>query len=118
LAVDARRVRLMFEAGKLMHVDEVATAPADWAGLAARDQAVIEVGGVGAVPMPVPSIEQEMQDEDVHHVAVTAPHPDGLDDLGMKELRAIAEREGAPTRVSRADQREAIRAHRGSQPID
>ena len=97
LAVNARRVRLMFEAGKLMHPE-------------ASEDALIEVGAVGAIT-PAPSIAQGMQDEDIHHVAV-APVTDELDDLGMKELRAIAEAEGAPTRVSRADQRQAIREHR------
>ena len=109
LAVDARRVRLMFEAGKLIHPE-------------ASEDALIEVGAVGAIT-PAPSIAQGMQDEDAHHVAVTASAADTsaptteqvtdeLDDLGMKELRAIAEAEGAPTRVSRAEQRAAIREHR------
>jgi hypothetical protein len=107
LAIDTRRVRLMFEAGKLMH-------PVGYAA------PVVEVGAVGAVLTPPPSIAQEMQDEDIYHTSATSTplddavvlSDDGLDDLGMKDLRAIAEAEGAPTRVSRADQREAIREHR------
>jgi hypothetical protein len=111
MSVDQRRVRLLFEAGKLMHPDAVEITPADWAGLQAREHATA-----------APSIEQEMQDEDVHHIAVTAAvadeqpatpvEADGLDDLNMKELRALADAEGAPFRVSRDAQREAIREAR------
>jgi hypothetical protein len=43
---------------------------------------------------------------------VSASDPDGLDDLNMVELRAIAAAEDAPTRVSREAQREAIRENR------
>jgi hypothetical protein len=97
LAVDRRRVRLMFDAGKLEH------------------------------PESEPSIETEMRDEDIHHVAVTAAPADaipadepssvespddGLDGLTMPELREIAAREDAPTRVSRASQVLAIRETR------
>lgn len=121
MSVDQRRVRLLFDAGKLDH------------------PAVVQ-----ATPTPVAPIAQEVQDDDIHHIAVTAaaadgqpasteqvtvdlvandlivdrpsvgdgPASDGLDDLAMPELRAIAEAEGAPFKVSRADQREAIRAKR------
>lgn len=34
--------------------------------------------------------------------------PEGFDDMGMKDLRKIAQEIGAPTKVSLADQREAI----------
>jgi hypothetical protein len=108
LSVDQRRVRLLFEAGKLMHPDG-ATPPVE--------EPLIEVGAVGAV---LPTIAQEMQDEDIHHVAVTTtpvydaetPVVDDLDGLNMRELRAIAEAEGATTRLRRDDQRQAIRDHR------
>jgi hypothetical protein len=105
LAMDARRVRLLFEAGKLTHDGASFSAEADWTGMQSADQA--------AYVEPAP-VSVEMQDEDIHHAAVTAPasEPDGLDDLNMVELRAIAAAEGAPTRVSRSDQREAIREHR------
>lgn len=109
-AIDQRRVRQLFEAGKLMHADEMVTlsvpAEADLAGLQAADQAAYA---------PAPSIEQEMQDEDIHHAAVTAPteqEADDLDALNLRELRAIAAEIGAPSRVSREDQREAIRERR------
>jgi hypothetical protein len=97
LAVDARRVRLLFEAGKLMHPEgEVVPEP--------------EV-----VLTPAPAIEQEVQDEDILAVAAETPadtEDDGLDDLNMKELREIADAEGAPFRVSREAQRDAIRENR------
>jgi hypothetical protein len=110
LSVDQRRVKLLFDAGKIMH------------------------------PVTEGSpIELEVQDEDIHHIAVTAASADeqpaapeqvssepaetaetaasdelqdDLTDLTMKELRAIADAEGAPFRVSRDAQREAIREHR------
>jgi hypothetical protein len=108
-SVDQRRVRLLFDAGKIMHPEPTLTASAKPA----------------ATPKPEPvatPISIEMQDEDVHHIAVTAaaadeqPAPsledDGLEDLGMKELREIAMAENAPFRVSREAQREAIRENR------
>jgi len=115
LAVAQRRVKQLFDNGKLMHPETAAEAVVE---------PVIEVGAVGAILTPEPSIEQEMQDEDIAHVAATAeddePGPadlveagdDGLDALNMRELRAIAEAEGAPTRLRREDQRQAIREHR------
>jgi hypothetical protein len=87
LAVDQRRVRQMFEAGKLEHT------PAE----------------------PVAVITNEIADEDIHRIAVTAAaaiEDDNLEGMRMPELREIAEREGAPTRVSRSEQVEAIRATR------
>jgi hypothetical protein len=63
-----------------------------------------------------------VQDDDIHHIAVTATasdeqpsapvEDDGLEELGMKELREIAVVENAPFRVSREAQREAIRENR------
>jgi hypothetical protein len=116
LAIDARRVRLLFDSGKLMHA---ATAEPAFAPL-------IEVGAVGAVLTPAPSIAQETEDEDIHHIAVTAApadeqpaapeqvtgETDGLDDLKMKDLRAIAAAEGAPVRLRRNEQIDAIRENR------
>lgn len=112
-ALDQRRVRQLFDNGKLMH------GTAMDSGLAAM-QAREMVGRI----TPVPSVEQEMQDDDIHYVAVTTPAADeppapaeqvtgdGLDELGMKELREIAQAEDAPFRVSREAQREAIRENR------
>jgi hypothetical protein len=108
LAVAQRRVRQLFDNGKLMHPDEPA------------------MPALAPKPVPAKTIEEEVEDEDIHHAAVTAAAPadepsaaakyvaasDGLDDLNMKELRAIAEEEGAPFRVSRDDQRVAIRENR------
>jgi hypothetical protein len=104
LSVDQRRVKLLFDAGKLLHPDTPFASPAPASASA-------------------PAIAQEMQDEDVHRSAVTAtaadeqPAPaeqvdDGLDDLDMKALRAIADAENAPLRVSRDLQRKAIRENR------
>ena len=102
LAVSQRRVKALFDAGKLMHVD------ADIAPEQAEKPAMT----------PAPSIEQEVQDQEILAIAA-APEPatepaneDGLDDLNMKELRAIADAEGVPYRLSRSDQRGSIREHR------
>jgi hypothetical protein len=109
LAVDARRVRLMFEAGKLMHADEGGRVgpkgfepPAIGPALTAEEQTA--------------SIAQEMQDEDIHHIAVTSTpvYDDGLEDMKMQDLRAIAEAEGAPTRLRRQDQIDVIRENRAA----
>jgi hypothetical protein len=95
MAIAQRRVKLLFDAGKLLHPET---------------EEVFEA-------TPEPTIAQEMQDEDIQHIAVSDEQPaaepvDELDGLTMPELRAIAEEEGAPTRVSRQAQREAIREHR------
>jgi hypothetical protein len=104
MAVDQRRVKLLFDAGKLMHPDTDAAPEAE---------PLIEVAAVGAVPAP--TIAQEVEDEDAHHIAATEPAEqvsDDLDGLNMSQLRAIALAENAPSRVSRAEQREAIRENR------
>jgi hypothetical protein len=124
MSVDQRRVRLLFEAGKLTHGPEVSTVTAqvvmpasDLAGLQAREsaanavaEAVTDAEVIALFGGDVPTIEQEMADEDILALAAS----DGLDDMNMKDLRAIAEKEGAPYRVSREAQREAIRQHRNA----
>ena len=101
LSVAQRRVFLLFEAGKLTH-DAGTEAPAPKA----------------EKPTPAPKpVEQEVQDEEILAAAAEpAPEPeaptDELDDMNMKQLRAIAEDEGAPYRTSRDAQRQAIREHR------
>lgn len=101
MAIAQRRAKLLFDAGKLMHPDTA--------------EVVEETAA--------PTIEQEVQDEGIHHIAATAASDepqtvadadpvDELDGLTMPELRAIAEAEGAPTRVSRQAQRDAIRENR------
>lgn len=107
LSVAQRRVKQLYDAGKLMHHTDVdvPTPPAT----------------------PAPTIETEVQDDTILADAATPladepapPTPladepeDDLVGLNMTELRAIAEREGAPSRVSRAAQREAIREHRAA----
>ena len=117
MAIAQRRVKLLFEAGKLMHPD------------AAEPDATEVLMPDGAATQPTaPSIAQEGQNDEAHHSTVAATATvttaaedepaspaepvDDLDAMTMPELRAVAEQEGAPTRVSRAAQREAIRGHR------
>ena len=103
LSVSQRRVFLLYEAGKLTHeADANAEAPK------------AETPKPAPAPEPKP-IEQEVQDDEILTAAAEpeAPAPaDDLEDLNMKELRAIAEEEGAPYRTSRDAQRQAIREHR------
>jgi hypothetical protein len=110
MSIAQRRVTQLFDNGKLTHPEGAAAPVSNLAALQAREMA--------GAPAPAPvekTIEQEMQDEDI--LAATAFEPatafgDGLDLLDMKALRAIAEEEGAPYRVSRELQREAIRENR------
>lgn len=122
-----RRVRQLFDAGKLTHTAEGGAV----SGPGALPLMGEVVTGSGLTPA-----QQEIQDETILALAsappsaeapsqvsepVMLPEPeDDLTDLNMKELRAIAEAEDAPTRTSRADQRAAIRdnrAERVARPI-
>ncbi len=104
LSVAQRRVKQLFDAGKLMHAEEVKS---DWAGLQARESAA---PAPKPAPAPEPAIETEMEDDTI--LADAAEPIDELDELDMKALREIALAEDAPTRVSREAQREAIRENR------
>lgn len=55
-------------------------------------------------------IEIEVEDNEILAAAVEGDELDAIDD--MKELRVIADAEGAPYKVSKADQRQAIRDNR------
>lgn len=108
LAVAHRRARQMFDAGMLMHKDDFTELPEpEPQSPDAQDDFVVS---------PAPTIEQEMQDEDVQHIAaIAAAQNDGLDDLNLTQLREIADAEGVEYRVSRAAQRDAIRQNRQKQ---
>lgn len=86
LSVDQRRVRLLFESGKLMH--EAPMEVRSPTGPASTPQAPV----ADAPQLPVP--------DDL----------EAIDDI--KELRRIADEIGAPYKVSKADQRQAIREAR------
>jgi len=106
MAVALRRVRLLFESGKLMHPEPAFVEPTPPPTQPAR----VEARSIA--PTSAPTIAQETQDEDIAHAAAVAADDDGLDTLNMKQLRAIADAEGAPTRLRREDQRAVIREHR------
>lgn len=102
LSIAQRRVKQLFDAGKLMHPAE-GTAPT--------------AKGAEEVAPPKPEVVLEQHNDPAPKgetfAADVEPQPvDELDGLTMPELRAIAEAEGAPSRVSRAAQREAIRENR------
>jgi hypothetical protein len=104
MAVAQRRVRQLFDAGKLMHGEAVVT-PAPTIEQEIEDMDILTTAAAPVDPLP-PEGEHDEAD-------TPAPPPvDDLDGLNMKELRVIAEAEDAPTRVSREAQREAIREHR------
>jgi len=87
-------VALLFEAGKLMH------------------SAVAEPARQPVTPSAEPTSAEPL--------ASTAEQDStGLDALNLKELRVIATNEGAPYRVSRDAQRQAIIDHRkGSADVE
>lgn len=113
LSVAQRRVFLLFEAGKLTH---------DAPGVEAPKAEPIKgpKPNVALDPSQEPAPDGEMFEATVGDTGramqpVEEPGPvDELDDMNMKELRAVAEEEGAPYRTSRDAQRQAIREHRDS----
>jgi len=121
LSVAQRRVFLLYEAGKLTHEAGEKDASSASVGKDLITSMEAALAAVKATPKPV---EQEVQDHEILTAAteggtgetmqpVEEPGPvDELDDLTMKELRVIAEAEGAPYRTSRELQRQAIREHR------
>lgn len=94
MAIAQRRVVQMFDAGKLTHKDKEPTPkitkPVE---ITVEDNPLDSLSYYGA---PVINEEYDL---------------DAIDD--MKELRRIADEIGAPYKVSKADQRQAIRDHRG-----
>ena len=105
LAVAQRRVKQLFDAGKLMH-------PAQGGTVAAPAQTPL----MGEKPSEQ-TVQTEIEnDEILANAADTAAADDeivdDLTDLNMKELRAIALEIDAPSRVNRKAQREAIRERR------
>lgn len=81
-AISRRRVGQMFNVGKVMHPEG-----------AAEDKALNDLADANEYWEPTP---------DTYNL-------EEIDD--MKELRRIADELGAPYKVSKADQREAIQAH-------
>ena len=90
-AISQRRVAQMFDAGKLIHNDKMD---------------VIE-----RVNAPEVTVEDNPLESLDYYDA--GDELDAIDD--MKELRRIADSEGAPYKVSKADQRQAIRDHRNKE---
>lgn len=104
LSVAQRRVKQLFDAGKLMHANdggEIA-GPGDTALMGEKPSEQTRIAEPASTLPPTAAAT----------AASAATPQDELDDLNMKELRVIAEREGAPSRVSRESQRDAIRETR------
>ena len=91
-SISQRRVAQMFDAGKLIHNDKMD---------------VIE-----RVNAPEVTVEDNPL-ESLDYYDAETDDLDAIDD--MKELRRIADSEGAPYKGSKADQRQAIRDHRNKE---
>jgi hypothetical protein len=91
-SISQRRVMQMFDAGKLKHDDEV------------TPERIKEEYTPERIDNPLESLDYYTAETD---------DLDAIDD--MKELRAIADSIGAPYKVSKADQRQAIRDHRNKE---
>ena len=105
MAVTQRRVRQLYDAGYLYHINgygdrhsmvKSSTAGSNFSPSAAFPPPAQEVGG---------SSENGSAVEDTQ---------DDLSDLKMSDLREIAKSEGAEIKVSKVDQRAAIRENRNS----
>jgi len=104
LAVAQRRVLQMFEAGYLYHAD---SKPVN---VTVEDKTTVKLA-----PEPVDVTFKDKIEElaDMGQEWDAEPVGDDLDAIDdMKELRAIADAEGAPYKVSKKDQRQAIRDNR------
>ena len=104
LAVAQRRVLQMFEAGYLYHAD---SKPVN---VTVEDKTTVK-----PTPEPVDVTFKDKIEElaDMGQEWDAEPVGDDLDAIDdMKELRAIADAEGAPYKVSKKDQRQAIRDNR------
>lgn len=112
LAIAQRRVKQLFDNNKLMHLDDAPAPKPDLAGLQARE--AMRHVEPAPEPEPEPTFAEDLTQsltEAVEMEAASEP-VDELDELDMKALRAIAAEEGAPSRVSREAQRQAIRENR------
>jgi hypothetical protein len=104
LAVAQRRVLQMFEAGYLYHAD---SKPVN---VTVEDKTAVK-----PTPEPVDVTFKDKIEElaEMGQEWDAEPVGDDLDAIDdMKELRAIADAEGAPYKVSKKDQRQAIRDNR------
>ena len=125
LAVSQRRAMQMFDAGKLTHKDkDPAPKTPKSVEVTAKDKALQDLADTDQYWDADENITPERKTEEVtperkplesldyYEVPIISEEYDldAIDDL--KALRAIADEIGAPYKVSKADQREAIRAHR------
>lgn len=98
MAIDTRKAQKLFDTGYIRHPKN-------------GDQVDYTMPQAETVSVP-------QRSADTTHRGYTASgwESDGLDDIdSLIELKAIAEREGAPTTVSKEGQRRLIREHRAKQ---
>ena len=106
--MDQRRVKQMFDSGMLLHPEEVRSHGTDEMRRNLRGQDLQTL-----VAQAQAEASQDTATADAPATPISADEPaDDLSDLNMKDLRRIAEEIDAPTRLSRADQRAAIRERR------
>ena len=79
-------------------------APLDWRSASISQRRVAQMFDAGKL------IHNDKPEVTVESLDYYTDDLDAIDD--MKELRRIADSEGAPYKVSKADQRQAIREHR------
>jgi hypothetical protein len=107
-SIDQRKTRQLFDVGKLMH-DATASVvtPAPTALQEVEDEAILIAASEAPEAPPTEAPEAPPTE-----APEAQPEDDGLDDMNMIQLRAIAAEEGAPTRQRRDDQRAVIRENR------
>ena len=109
-SISQRRVAQMFDAGKLKHDDEVTPERiSEEVTPERKDKALDDLAAAGQY-----WDADDKGFEDQNNLATASSDDlEVIDD--MKELRRIADSEGAPYKVSKADQRQAIRDHRNKE---
>jgi len=107
-SISQRRVAQMFDAGKLIHNDKM-----DVIERVNAPEVTVEDK---FTPEEEAAFEAALELAEIEVVDGLNPDLDDLDRIDdMKELRRIADSEGAPYKVSKVDQRQAIRDHRNKE---
>ena len=105
MSLNVRKAKQMFDSGHLGHKDEEPKLVEPKPDVKA-EAALKELAAAGQYWEK--EVEVEVEDNEI--LAAATDDLDAIDD--MKELRIIADEEGAPYKVSKADQRKAIRDNR------
>lgn len=108
IGVSQRRIAQMFEAGKITHNDKMAVKET------VKPEAIIEKDkALEALADSVQYWDAADADFEDQDILSNTDDLDAIDD--MKELRRIADEVGVGYKVSKVDQRQAIRDHRNKE---